>query len=84
MGTEDGLYGDIRGASYQKESGINLIVGPSGSTTRDRCVDTQQGGARGVASAGIGARVGSNLQCIVSSEDRGFAKDPVHLLSSYA
>jgi len=55
-------------------------VGPFGSTTRDRCVDTQQGGAKGVASAGIGSGAGSNLQHIISSQDRDFDKDLVHLL----
>jgi len=56
------------------------VVGPSGSTTRDRCVDTQQGGERCVASAGIGSRTGANLQRIVSSWDRSAAKYFVHLL----
>jgi len=48
---------------------------------RDRYVDTQQGGARWVASVSIGSGAGSNLQRIVSSCDRGFDKDLVHLLS---
>ena len=50
---------------------------------RDRYVDTQQGGARWVASVSIGSGAGSNLQRIVSSCDRGFDKDLVHLLSQY-
>ena len=44
-------------------------------------MDTQQGGARWVASVSIGSGAGSNLQRIVSSCDRGFDKDLVHLLS---
>ena len=47
-------------------------------------MDTQQGGARWVASVSIGSGAGSNLQRIVSSCDRGFDKDLVHLLSNSA
>ena len=47
--------------------GSNNVGGPSGSTARDRCVETPQGGARGVASAGLGSGAESNRQRLVPS-----------------
>lgn len=43
--------------------------------------DTQQGGARGVTSAGIGSRTASYLQALVSSCAGGFTKVLVQHLS---
>jgi hypothetical protein len=43
-------------------------------------VDTQQGGERCIASAGIGSGARLYLQGIVFSQDRSFGKDFVHLL----
>src|SRR5207302_4393196 len=57
------------------------VEGPPGSTTRDRCVDTQQGGEMCCASADIGSRTGVYLQTIVSSREQSSAKVFVQHLS---